>query len=96
MAMLYIRSAAMLAAFVVGYFSPWAACLNGLIRWMIVVMMFLVMLQVKFSLRSIRLVHLTILGANLAVGEFIERHNTVNILLVFLLHPQTGCGILQI
>lgn len=68
MAMLYIRSAAMLAAFVVGYFSPWAACLNGLIRWMIVVMMFLVMLQVKFSLRSIRLVHLTILGANLAVG----------------------------
>ena len=58
----------MLAAFVVGYFSPWAACLNGLIRWMIVVMMFLVMLQVKFTLRSIRLIHLTILGANLAVG----------------------------
>ncbi len=68
MAMLYIRSAAMLCAFVLGYFSPQAADFSWLIRWFIVAMIFLVMLQVKFSLRSIRGAHLVIFLANLAVG----------------------------
>ncbi len=66
--MSHLRTVAMIAAFVLGYFCPWAAEFSGAIRWMIVGMMFLVMLQVKFSLRSLRIQHLYLLLANLGIG----------------------------
>lgn len=66
--MQHLRTFAMIAAFVIGYLSPWASALNWLIRWLIVIMMFLVFLQVKFSWRTLRIEHLNILFANLAVG----------------------------
>ena len=52
--MAYLRNLALFGAFIAGYFCPWAASLNWLIRWLIVGMMFMVMLQVKFTVRSIR------------------------------------------
>lgn len=64
----HLRTLAMLAAFVVGYFCPWAAHLNWMVRWLIVVMMFFVMLQVRFSWHAMRREHLIILGANVAIG----------------------------
>lgn len=66
--MVNLRTILMLAAFVAGYFCPWASALNWMIRWLIVGMMLLVMLQVKISWKSFRLQHLWILAANLAVG----------------------------
>ena len=66
--MAYLRNLALFGAFIAGYFCPWAASLNWLIRWLIVGMMFMVMLQVKFTVRSIRVHHLIILLANIAVG----------------------------
>ena len=66
--MQHLRTTAMIAAFVLGYACPWASAFNWLIRWLIVVMMFLVFLQVKVSWREMRMAHLKILGANVAVG----------------------------
>ena len=66
--MQHLRTTAMIAAFVLGYACPWASAFNWLIRWLIVVMMFLVFLQVKVSWREVRMAHLKILGANVAVG----------------------------
>ena len=56
--MSHLRTLAMISAFVLGYFCPWASRFSGAVRWFIVVMMFLVMLQVRFSLRSLRIQHL--------------------------------------
>ncbi|MDD3885996.1 MAG: hypothetical protein PHI35_03920 [Victivallaceae bacterium] len=64
----FVRTAAMLSAFVAGAFCPWAATGTGVIRLLIIYMMFTVMLQVHFSDYSLRIVHLWILLANLAVG----------------------------
>ncbi len=66
--MSHLRTLAMISAFVLGYFCPWASRFSGAVRWFIVVMMFLVMLQVRFSLRSLRIQHLYLLLANLGVG----------------------------
>ena len=44
--MAYLRNLALFGAFIAGYFCPWAASLNWLIRWLIVGMMFMVMLSV--------------------------------------------------
>ena len=52
--MAYFRNLALFSAFIVGYFCPWASHLNWMIRWLIVGMMFMVMLQVRFSMRSIK------------------------------------------
>lgn len=68
MNMAYFRNLALFGAFIVGYFCPWASHLNWMIRWLIVGMMFMVMLQVRFSMRSIKWNHLYILLANVAVG----------------------------
>ncbi len=68
MSMSYFRNLTLLAAFVAGYFCPWAACMSWLIRWLIVAMMFLVMLQIRFAWNSIRRTHFYILFANLAIG----------------------------
>ena len=37
--MAYLRNLALFGAFIAGYFCPWAASLNWLIRWLIVGMM---------------------------------------------------------
>ena len=66
--MQHLRTSAMIAAFVLGYLCPWASALNGLIRWLIVIMMFLVFLQVRVSWRTLRLGHLNILLANIGIG----------------------------
>ncbi|MBS1371047.1 MAG: hypothetical protein HPZ91_13925 [Lentisphaeria bacterium] len=66
--MQHLRTSAMIAAFILGYVCPWASSLNWLIRWLIVAMMFLVFLQVKVTWRAVRLAHLKILAANVAIG----------------------------
>lgn len=66
--MRHLRTAAMLAAFVLGFLCPWASAWNGLIRWLIVAMMFFVFLQVKFSWHTLRLSHGRILLANVLIG----------------------------
>lgn len=63
-----LRTIAMLAAFVLGYFSPWAEHLQWTIRWMIVGTMFPVMLQLKFSRRLFTPALLKIFAANVAIG----------------------------
>jgi len=66
--MRHLRTAGMLAAFGLGFFCPWASAWSGLIRWLIVAMMFFVFLQVKFSWHTLRLSHGKILLANVLIG----------------------------
>lgn len=66
--MRHLRTAAMLAAFGLGFLCPWASSLNWLIRWLIVAMMFLVFLQVNVAWDTLRLAHLKILLANVVIG----------------------------
>ncbi len=63
-----MRTLALFAAFLAGYFCPWASMFSGAIRWLIVGMMFLVMLQVRVSWRALNRSHLWILLANLGIG----------------------------
>lgn len=63
-----MKTIAIFVAFIIGYFSPWAASFNWLIRYLIVVMMFVTMLQMRFSMQSFKWSHLYILAANLVIG----------------------------
>lgn len=64
----FTRSLAILAAFVVGYSFPELNVLNGLIRWMIVAMLFLTFLGLRVQQMKIDRRHWLILLCNLAVG----------------------------
>ncbi len=66
--MRHLRTAGMLAAFVCGYFCPWASSWSWMIRWVIVIMMFLVFLQVRVSWHALQWSHLKILLVNVAIG----------------------------
>lgn len=64
----FTRSLAILSAFVVGYSFPELNALNGLIRWMIVAMLFLTFLGLRVRHMKIDRRHGLILLCNLAVG----------------------------
>lgn len=66
--MSHFRNIALFGAFIIGYFCPWASSLNWLIRWLIVGMMFMVMLQVRLSALSLKREHIYIFLANIMIG----------------------------
>lgn len=63
-----MKTLAMFAAMVIGFFCPWAEAFNFLIPWLIVVMMFLAMLRMKISFRSFRPAHLRIFAVNILIA----------------------------
>jgi BASS family bile acid:Na+ symporter len=58
----------LLGAIVLGMLLPQLHILSGLVRWLVMVMLFLVFLQTRISRQSFRLSHVWILLANLAMG----------------------------
>ena len=64
----FARTAAILAAIILGALVPQAHALSGAIRWLIMTMLFLVFLQTRFSRGSLRPSHLRLLTANIALA----------------------------
>ena len=62
-----IRPVMIGAAFLAGYFCPWAHSFNWMIRILLLVMLYLVCLQVKFKQLRPHLSHWKILAFNIAV-----------------------------
>ncbi len=63
-----VRLLLLSAAFIGGFFSPWAAHFSWLIRYIIIVLMFFSMLQMRFHRNAIRKEHWKIFAANLLIG----------------------------
>lgn len=68
MSFLFNRTTAILFAFTVGALVPSAHVFSGAVRYLIMTMLFIVFLQTRFSRESLRLSHLFLLGANVAMG----------------------------
>ena len=64
----FARTAAILAAIILGALVPQAHALSEAIRWLIMTMLFLVFLQTRFSRGSLRPSHLYLLTANIALA----------------------------
>ncbi len=64
----FLRTAAILVAFIVGGFTPQAEAGAWLIRWLIMGMLFIVFLQTKLSREALRPSHGLLLATNLAMG----------------------------
>ncbi|MFT3784350.1 MAG: hypothetical protein QM790_20260 [Nibricoccus sp.] len=64
----FLRTAALLASFVVGAFLPQATAAAWLIRWLIMAMLFLVFLQTRMSRDALNKSHGWLLAANIAMG----------------------------
>jgi len=64
----FIRTAAILAAIVLGGALPQAHQFAGAIRWLIMGMLFLVFLQTRFSRSALSRSHLWLLTTNIAIG----------------------------
>lgn len=62
------RTAAILSALVFGALLPQAHALAAGIRWLVMAMLFLVFLQTRLTRAALSGRHLTLLGANIAVG----------------------------
>jgi BASS family bile acid:Na+ symporter len=62
------RTAAILAAIVLGGFVPQAHVLEGAIRWLIMSMLFIVFLQSRLSRSALTRRHLVLLSTNIALG----------------------------
>jgi len=64
----FLRTLALLGALVLGLLIPQAHALLGLVRWLIVGMLFIVFLQTRYSRESVQRSHLLLLAANLLMG----------------------------
>ena len=64
----FLRTAAILIAFIFGAFLPQAAEGAWLIRWLIMAMLFLVFLQTRLSREALQVSHGWLLATNLAMG----------------------------
>jgi BASS family bile acid:Na+ symporter len=64
----YFRTTSLLLAIAGGALVPQGHVASGAVRWIIMVMLFLVFLQTKFTKNSIHRSHLLILAANIAMG----------------------------
>lgn len=64
----FLRTAALLASFIVGAFIPQAEAVAWLIRWLIMTMLFLVFLQTRMSREALEKSHGVLLAANLVMG----------------------------
>ena len=62
------RTAAILAAIVLGALLPQAHTAAWLIRWLVIGMLFVVFLQTRFSRESLHRSHVFLLAANLAIA----------------------------
>lgn len=62
------RTAAILAAFILGALLPQAHAAVGAIRWLVIGMLFLVFLQTRLSRDALHRSHAVLLAANLAMG----------------------------
>jgi BASS family bile acid:Na+ symporter len=62
------RTAAILSALTLGALVPQAHTLAGIIRWLVMAMLFLVFLQTRLSRAGLSRSHLALLAANVAVG----------------------------
>ncbi len=64
----FARTAAILAAILLGSLLPQAHVLSGAIRWLVMAMLFLVFLQTRFARSALSRSHLLLLAANLGLG----------------------------
>lgn len=64
----FSRTAAILSAIALGGLIPQAHIFAPAIRWLVIAMLFLVFLQTRFSRSALNLRHVTLLGANIAMG----------------------------
>ncbi len=64
----FSRTAAILCAILLGACVPQAHVLAGLIRWLVMTMLFLVFLQTRLSRSALERSHLVLLATNLAFG----------------------------
>lgn len=64
----FTRTAALLAAIVLGMFVPQAHVLSWAIRWLVMAMLFVVFLQVRLTREAVHRSHAALLAANLAIG----------------------------
>lgn len=62
------RTAAILAAIILGAFIPQAHVLSPAIRWLVMAMLFIVFLQSRLSRSTLSRHHFILLGTNLALG----------------------------
>ncbi len=64
----FTRTAAILSAIILGALIPQAHVFAGAIRWLVILMLFLVFLQTKFSTKAIHGSHLILLATNVLLG----------------------------
>ena len=64
----FSRTAAILSAMTLGALVPQAHVLAGLVRWLVVAMLFLVFLQTRFSRSALHRSHLALFAANVGLG----------------------------
>ncbi len=64
----FARTAAILSAIILGALIPQAHHLAGAIRWLVMVMLFLVFLQTRLSREALGRRHFLLLAANIALG----------------------------
>ena len=64
----FSRTAAILFAITLGAFLPQAHVWSGMIRWLVISMLFLVFLQARLSRSTLNQRHFVLLGANVALG----------------------------
>lgn len=63
-----VRTAAILLAIIAGALIPQAHVFSGLIRWLVMTMLFLVFLSTRLARTTLHRSHLVLLGANLVMG----------------------------
>ena len=64
----FSRTAAILSAIILGAFVPQAHVLSGAIRWLVMIMLFLVFLQSRLSRSTLNRYHYVLLVTNIALG----------------------------
>ena len=62
------RTLTILCAIILGALLPQAQALAGLIRWLVMTMLFLVFLQTRMSRAALHRSHFTLLGVNITIG----------------------------
>lgn len=63
-----LRTGGIIASFIVGYCLPGLHLFEGMIRWLIVTMLFITFLKVRFDRLRVRWQHIALIAANLAIA----------------------------
>ena len=64
----FVRTTAIILALGLGAVLPQAHAASGCIRWLVMIMLFLVFLQTRFSRQALQRSHLLLLVTNIAIG----------------------------